>query len=98
METEAITYTRKWLTENYKELAKYWEENYSDEPDEGKYYSKEHWDKASLKELCQELHQIIYDEQGEGIIALAGYFVGMGAREGQEEVLRIFGSTSEHSH
>lgn len=98
MEIEAITFTREWLTEHYKELARQWEENYSDEPDEGKYYSKERWDKASLKELCQELHQIIYDEQNYGIIALAEYFTQLAHKVDFEQVLAMFSSTTEHSH
>ena len=91
----SIKYTARWLTTHYEVLVKDAEDK---DPDIVEYYSAEHWDKATLKELCEELHQIIYDEERDGIIALAGYFTELGTHEGHEEVLKMFGKTTEHSH
>ncbi len=93
--TEAIEFTRQWLTEHY---ASWVEAAREDEEELEEVYGKERWEEATLKEMCQELHQIIYDELDEGIIELAKYFTKLGRKEGSEEVVEMFGSTEEHSH
>ncbi len=94
--TEAIEFTRQWLIEHYASWVHVAGEEHEEDLDS--YYGKEHWEKTTLKELCEELHQIIYDEQDEGIIDLAKYFTQLGEKEGKEEILTMFGRTSEHSH
>ena len=93
--SEAIKFTRQWLTEHYEP----WIQNAKEDEEElEESYGKKHWDESTLEWLCKEIHQIIYDECADGIIAVAKYFVELGRKEGSGEVLEMFSHTEEHSH
>ena len=92
----AVDFLREWLISHYD-----WVNDIEDDEEreeELAYYGTARWRTASLKEMCQELHQIIWDEEHEGVIAVAGYFVKIGKYPDAEEVYNMFSSTREHSH
>jgi thioredoxin-like negative regulator of GroEL len=64
------------------------------------HYNAEHWKKATVKELAEELHQIIWDSENDPTVMLqiAELLVSAKDLEGGQDIWNAFRTTTEHSH
>jgi len=92
---DAITSLRNFLNNFYKPLV---DDAMGKDEDIVEWFGTNHWNSANLTELCEELHQIIYDYGRDELIEIVKLFMDISGMEFVNEVFEVFSKTEEHSH
>ena len=92
-DSDAIIFTREWVTKQYAWLVKEYKDN---DPEYVKHYDKEHWNSVPIDELCCEVHQIMW-EQGWDRQQVFQFIDKLMKYEGWKLVFKFLTITTNHS-
>jgi len=98
--SKARAKVEEFLTQHYKYLETAPFESKEEQAELLSYFNAKHWAGVSIKELAEELHQILWDSDNDSdiLLQIVELLASVKNLEGGKEVWQKFKTTREHSH